>query len=254
MRTADSSRGVRAFTLIELLVVVAIIAVLIGILLPSLGQARRAARSVRCLANLRSLQLAQQLYADANRGWLIDVGLAHGGSGDESIAWVNTLEEYYGGAIAIRSPGDASPYWPIARGGQGLLIGGKARRTSYGMNNFLSRTYGPGLLPREPFDRLSKIDRPGSTVQFLLMGKEGEFAVSDHTHAENWGDSTRDASRTARLASSQMDIGAWGGPARSMLGLSNWSFLDGHAGKLRFEQVYVNWDRNAFNPEIAELR
>jgi prepilin-type N-terminal cleavage/methylation domain-containing protein len=54
--------GCRAFTLIELLVVIAVIAVLIAILLPSLSGARRSARATKCLAQVRSLQIAHYAY------------------------------------------------------------------------------------------------------------------------------------------------------------------------------------------------
>ncbi len=61
------------FTLIELLVVVSVIALLLGILLPSLFGAREQARTVVCLANLSQLGMAMQLYADDNRGYVPQV-------------------------------------------------------------------------------------------------------------------------------------------------------------------------------------
>jgi prepilin-type N-terminal cleavage/methylation domain-containing protein len=61
------SRLRRGFTLIELLVVISIIALLIGILLPALAQAREVARAIQCGTQMRTLALAAEIYADENR-------------------------------------------------------------------------------------------------------------------------------------------------------------------------------------------
>lgn len=67
-RQTDQSQ---AFTLIELLVVIAVIAVLIGVLLPALRGARGSGRMVVCMANERSVAMAQAAYEASNKGWLV---------------------------------------------------------------------------------------------------------------------------------------------------------------------------------------
>ncbi len=61
----------RGFTLIELLVVIAIIALLMGILMPSLQRVRKMARGIACTSNLRSLMIAWRMYADSNDDKLV---------------------------------------------------------------------------------------------------------------------------------------------------------------------------------------
>lgn len=82
MRHVESRKGRSGFTLIELLVVVAIIALLISILLPSLARARELAKRTTCAANMSGIGKGLHTYAsDGNQGMPISAHAAPAAGG-----------------------------------------------------------------------------------------------------------------------------------------------------------------------------
>ena len=85
----------RGFTLIELLVVVAIIALLVSILLPSLQRAREQAMMAPCAANLHQLGIGLTMYTEDNRYRLPHIYRNFYGH-DSGERWFNLISPYMG--------------------------------------------------------------------------------------------------------------------------------------------------------------
>ena len=117
----------RAFTLIELLVVIAIIALLAGLLLPTLGRTKESGKAAACLSNLHQVGISLQLYVQDNNNRLPFMY-------DKSLTTTNAypppdivLSNYLGNLKVLRCPSDrqqlfestgSSYYWNNLLNGQ----------------------------------------------------------------------------------------------------------------------------------------
>ena len=233
---ARSARVGRGFTLIELLVAIAVIALLIGILLPALGKSRRASQRVGCLVNLRSLQTAHWMYLLDNDGWMLGTG--HG------VSWVDVLRTY-DETFVLRSPVDTSRHFTDPYSDSQLPP--TLRETSYSLNFELSPDNPNGV------SRLDAVPFPGETTHFVIkVFEDRAAAVSDHVHPRLWWAPI--PGFPAKAAATEMQTNAHGGEAGSAQAESNYGFLDGHAATHSFGELYRDKDSTNFVPDRVHAK
>lgn len=173
MRHRNGS-ALSAFTLIELLVVIAIIAILAGLLLPALQNARRSSLAVSCMGNLRQAGVFTLLYADAYDG-SAPVQTALTGW---SPAWTNLLfrDIGYFDVLEETDDTDSMPTPELFKCPATVLTPG-VRPFSYSVDYSLSNTLAtPGAAYS---GKISRAYRPARTALFQDSYNEG--TASDPT-------------------------------------------------------------------------
>lgn len=230
----STSRPSRGFTLIELLVVIAIIAVLMGILLPSLNRAREQARKIACLSNMRQMGVAVSAY-------LIDSDYRLPPSScridDPNDHWLRILADYTREQLLFHCPSDRAK--DFVDWNHPLDEQKDARYSSFAVNALLDPIHYRYGAQHNRYNDTNQIHKPMYTIWISEAPDTENFNLADHIHPEMWEGSIEYAQQFV----------AWD----RHKGTSNYLFADGHAANLRFEETY-NWPTTCYwYPEAAPI-
>ena len=201
----------RAFTLVELLVVIGIIAILVGILLPTLSRAREAGYRTQCLSNLRTVYTFMKMY-EVNYKGAVPMGVGAAASGSSAHA-----SNYFVGRTAAAAP---HPGTNIRWTGIGLLVPANIMKESDGRVFFcpvfdtdLNHGYNVPLNPWPPTQHTYTTSGPRMAISQrpigpFIAGANGGLTTTTYgwSAGNEWGCwtvlRTYDATAAAGLAAS----------------------------------------------------